>query len=592
VLDSPSDRQPFSNDEKTVHVAHDGAIFNREGIKKQLELKGHPLRTRTDAELILHLYEEFAEGCFERLRGLFAVAIWDERRGQLTLARDRLGQKPLFYTHDQGRFVFASEVKAILALDGTAAEMDYESLYHYLSLRFVPPPRTMLRGIRKLPPAHVLVYRPGALQVSRYWDLSFRKKTGLPEDALIEGAREKLQETVASHLVSDHPVGAFLSGGLDSSLIVAAMSRSLGGPFSTFSVGVDAPEFNELPYAREVSNCFGTRQFETSAKADLIELLPAMIWHLDEPSDPVAASKFLASRLASREVKVVLGGDGGDELFAGFDRYFGVGLVSRYRRVPAMVRRFLIGPLLSRIPVSLGYDSTVLKLRWIHQLSRAETDAERFAEAVCFFRFNRAAKQALLSDSAWRTVDHLSSSSLLVDQISWSDAEDSVERMMYADYMLRLSDHSLMLTDRLGMAHGVEVRSPLVDHELVEYLATFPVALKIRGRQRKYIARRIAEEELPSSVVRRKKRGFRFPLGSWFAHELHPWLRRLLLGSHFVSSGIFRRETVECILQEHRTRRADHHVRLWMLMNLELWHRIVVQRQSPSDVMEQIRDDA
>jgi asparagine synthase (glutamine-hydrolysing) len=589
VLDPRHGGQPLSNEQGDILVVHNGEIYNHESLRQMLQKKGHVFSTRTDTEVIAHLYEELGERCVEQLRGMFAFALWDTRREQLVLARDHLGQKPLFYSHERNELLFASEIKAILAVRHGPAAIDDESLHHYLSLRFFPAPHTPVSGVRKIPPAHVLVYRDGAIEVSRYWKPSFRDKLSLPDALFVDGLRDKLGETVATHLTSDVPVGAFLSGGLDSSLIVAMMAKAITEPFPTFSVGTRDPEFNELPYAREVSKRFDTRQFETWAEMDVIELLPHMIWSLDEPSDPVAASKYLASRLAAKHVKVVLGGDGGDELFAGFDRYFGVQSVDLYLRIPQILRQRLFHPLIGMVPESFGYDSVAQKLRWVRQISARSNIAERFAEAVCFFRFNHDGKRQLLTDDIWQCVEHVDSSSLIVGQFEECDADEPIDCMVYADYMLRLPEHSLMLTDRLSMAHGLEVRSPLVDHELVEYVAKFPIDLKIRRRQRKFIQRKIAAEELPVRIAKRKKRGFRFPLASWFGKELYPFLHSVLPASAFVREGLFRKDVVLRLLQEHRERRVDHHVRLWMLLNLQIWYELVVERREPEAVGEWLR---
>jgi asparagine synthase (glutamine-hydrolysing) len=589
VRDPQGGRQPISNEDESIWVVHNGEIYNYAQLRKSLEHKGHVFRTQTDTEVIVHLYEEFGERCPEKLRGMFAFALWDKNRHRLILARDHLGQKPLFYSQVGGQLVFASEVKAIVSAQSTLSDIDYESLQHYLSLRFIPAPGTMLRQIKKLPPAHVLVYEDGSTSLSRYWDLSFRKKLPSTEAELIEGLREKLRETVASHVISDVPVGAFLSGGLDSSIIVAMMAKSLSPQFPTFSVGVEDTEFNELPYAREVSRYCGTKQVETCAKVDIIGLLPHLIWSLDEPSDVVGASKYLASQLASTQVKVVLGGDGGDELFAGFDRYSAVSLVDYYARIPQFVRQIFFNPIISRIPASFRYESIAEKLRWVRQVSALPSVAERFAEAVCFFRFNHGDKHALLSDRVWQEVSHIDSSDLIVNLIASSQADDPIDQMVYTDYMMRLPEHSLMLTDRLGMAHGVEVRSPLVDHELVEYVARFPVRMKIRGKQRKYAQRKVAERELPAVIADRKKRGFRLPLASWFGNELYPFLHRFRSESQCVREGILRKDTVLRLLEEHRDRHIDHHVRLWMLLSLEVWFRLVIQGSEPASVAESIK---
>lgn len=591
VIDHAAGVQPLSNELGTVWAVHDGAIYNHRSLRKDLENKGHRFRTRSDAEVIVHLYEEFGERCVERLRGMFSLALWDEERERLLLARDRLGQKPLFYTLSDGDLLFASEVKALIAARPRLREVDYTAVHHYLSMRFVPAPRTMLRDVLKLPPGHVLVYGKGECRVSRYWEPSFRSKLELPERELFDLARAKLRETVSAHLAAEVPVGAFLSGGLDSSLIVAMAVKSVGKGFPTFSVGVAHDEFNELPFAREVARRFGAQQHETWAEHDLLGILPTVIWHLDEPSDPVAATKYVGAQLASQHVKVVLGGDGGDELFAGFDRYRGVRLASYYAWLPRWVRHGPIERLIQRLPVSFGYGSLVKKLRWFQRVASVDGTAERFAEGIFFFRFSHAQKQELWSGDIWEEVKDRQSSELIVEQVERSDAADPMERMLHADYVMRLPEHSLMLTDRLGMAHGVEIRSPLVDHELVECLASFPVNMKVRGREAKYIERRIADTELPRRVARRGKRGFRLPLASWLGEQLHPTLQRMFDESELIRDGIFRRSAVERLLEEHRTRRADHDVRLWMLVNLELWYRVVARGQAAPDVGEWVKKD-
>jgi asparagine synthase (glutamine-hydrolysing) len=311
-----------------------------------------------------------------------------------------------------------------------------------------------------------------------------------------------------------------------------------------------------------------------------------MIWHLDEPSDPIAVCMFHAAELAARHVKVVLGRDGGDELFAGFDRYLGLLHLDRYSAVPTLIRQRLISPLLARLPDSFTYKSLTQKLRWINQLSGLAGDGERYAEATCFFRFNHQEKRSLLNDDLWREVGHLNSAEVIVKPFRQENAANLVDRMLYTDLMTRLPEHSLMLTDRMTMAHSLEARSPFLDHTLVEYLAAFPSNLKIRGRQLKYILRRAAADYLPKPIVRREKQGFMFPIAYWFQHELRGFIGRFLLDSYFVRAGLFKRETVLSLLAEHQSNRVDHHVRLWMLLNLELWYQITIEQRSVESVRE------
>jgi len=589
VIDVAEGQQPVCNQDHTIYVVHDGAIINYRQLRRDLEAAKHAFRTQTDAEVIVHLYEELGADCVNRLRGPFALALWDAKRHRLLLARDQLGHKPLFYLIDGETLLFASEPKALLAIRPNARQMDYDALHDYLSLRFLPAPLTMLRGIRKLPPAHVLLYDSGAIRVSRYWDLSFRNKSATRDARQVEALRETLRETVAHYMIGDVPVGAFLSGGLDSSLIVAMMAKCGSTDFATFLVRSEDPRFDELPYAEAVSRRFHTRLLETTARTDLMDLLPAIVWHLDEPSDPVAANKFLASSLASREAKVVLGGDGGDELFAGFDRYYGVLFLNQVAAVAAPLAR-LLGPVIDRLPAGFGYTSTTEKLRWVRRVARVRGVAESFAEGVCFFRFNEPAKHALYSDDVRRRMGQRDSRAPLVNAFDSSDAEHPLERMLYTDYTTRLPEHSLMLNDRLGMAHGVEIRCPLADHQLVSYVANLAIGMKFRARQPKYLARKLGEDELPASILRRRKAGFRVPLAAWFAGDLYFLLEKVLLESRFAAAGIFRAETMAQLLREHRERRTDHSVRLWMLLNLEIWYRLVMEEQSPESVRQWIRD--
>ncbi len=584
IIDLPGGHQPLCNEDGTVWIVYNGEIYNYERLRGDLETKGHVFRTHSDTEVIVHLYEELGEHCVVKLSGMFAFAIWDEPAQKLVLARDRIGQKPLFYAQDGEDFLFASEVKAILAVLRSPRDIDYESLHHYLSLRFIPSPHTMLQQVKKLAPAHILVHKAGQTTIRRYWDLSFEPSLNLPEAEILDGLREKLKRAVDSHLVSDVPLGAFLSGGMDSSMIVATMAKSLKVPFNTFAVGVKEQSFNELPYARLVAERFGTRHIERFVGSDLIATLPKIIWQLDEPSDPIAACTFHAAELAAGHVKVVLGGDGGDELFAGFDRYWGMLHVERFTRVPAIVRQRIIGPAIECIPDSYSYKSITQKLRWVNQLSQFSDAGRRYAAATCFSRFSHQGKRALFSDHLWSQVADLDSGAVIATHFDGANAADLLGRMLYVDYMTRLPEHSMMLTDRMAMAHGLEVRSPFLDHELVEYMAAVPSRMKIRGRELKYALRKVAADHLPDQIIRRKKQGFMFPVAHWFRNELSPFVERFLLESHFAQQGVFQKETVLQLVRDHRLNRMDNHVRLWMLLNLELWHQLYIQRQDLSQV--------
>ncbi len=589
IIDLGGGRMPICNEDESIWIVFNGEIYNYKYLRQYLLTKGHVFKTNSDTEVIVHLYEEFGERCVDKLSGMFAFAIWDIPRQKLFLARDRIGQKPLFYAQVGNDFLFASEVKAILAANELKPEIDYESVHHYLSLRFIPAPCTMICQIKKLPPAHYLVFQEGAVKVSRYWDLSFREKFNLSEDALLDGLKEGLKKAVESHLVSDVPVGAFLSGGMDSSMVVAMMAQGLSAPFNTFSIGVKEQDFNELPYARMVAERYGTCHIEQCVEANLITLLPKIIWHLDEPSDPIAACMFHAAELASRHVKVVLGGDGGDELFAGFDRFLGLGQINHYTLIPSLIRQKIIGPIIGLAPDSFTYKSLTQKMRWVHQLSSLSSHGERYAEATCFFRFNHQDKELLFSGALWRQVGHLNSAKIIVEQFDKANADDLIDKMLYADFMTRLPEHSLMLTDRMTMAHGLEARSPFLDHSLVEFLAAFPSDLKIRGRELKYILRKLADEYLPEKIVHRQKQGFMFPVAYWFRNELYGFVKSFLVDSYFVKQGLFKKESVLRLLEDHRNSRVDNHVRIWMLLNLEIWHQMYIEQNDVESVEERMR---
>ena len=589
IIDLQSGKQPISNEDGTIWIVYNGEMYNYPALRHELEAKGHLFRTHSDTEAIVHLYEEMGERCVERLSGMFAFAIWDERQQKLLLARDRIGQKPLFYSQEGAQLFFGSEIKAILALHPRVPELDPLAMHDYLSLRFIAPPRTIFKHIRKLPPAHTLVFQNGQIKLRQYWQLSFREKLTLSETEILEALQEQLKRTVDSHMLSDVPVGAFLSGGLDSSMVVAVLARDLGLKPQTFSIGVAESDFDETPYARIVAEQYGTQHTEERVQADLIHSLPKMIWHMDEPSDPIAACMFQAARLASRHVKVVLGGDGGDELFAGFDRYVGNRYIDIYSLMPLALRRSLMGPMLERLPDSFTYKSMTQKLRWVHHLSMQSTAAEQYAEATCFFRFTHQEKQELYGDGLWKELEHINSTRAITVPFNNAEADTLLDRMLYTDFVTRLPEHSLVLTDRMTMAHGLEARSPFLDHELVEFLAKVPADIKVQNNQPKHLMRKLAKDYLPPSILQREKQGFMFPIAYWFRTDLFPFLSNTLTNSHFVKEGWFKKESIENLLNEHRTNRHDHHVRLWMLLNLEIWHQLYIEGAEQENITERLQ---
>jgi len=587
IIDLSHGHQPIANEHETVWIVFNGEIYNYRELRAELVARGHRFRTESDTETIVHLYEEKGEDVVDDLRGMFAFALWDTRRRRLLLARDRFGQKPLFYRFTGRRLLFGSEIKTILAVLDEPPPLDLDSLDDYLTIRYVPSPRTMLQGIAKLPPGHTLVLDAaatsaekgtGSLRTRKYWTLRYGPKLSLSERDAVHETRERVREAVDSHMISDVPLGAYLSGGMDSSLIVAMMSQIAPDPVMTFSIGVKEADFNETPYAREVAERWKTSHFEEIVSPDLVALLPRMVHHLDEPSDPIAACMYHSAALAARHAKVVLGGDGGDEVFAGFDRYFGFRWVRLYAALPAAVRRALLGPLFGALPDSAGYKNLTQKLRWIHRLSFHE-GGRRYAEATAFFRFGAEGKQGLYEAETARTLLGRDALESIVRGFDEAEADDDLDRMLQADVVTRLTEHSLMLTDRMTMAHSLEGRCPFLDHRLAEWVARLEPNLKMKGKNLKFVMRRASEGLLPPSILRRDKQGFMFPLGYWMKGPLVPVLRHLLAESALVEAGIFRRDAIATLLDEHLAGRADHHVRLWMLLNVEVWYRLYILRE-------------
>ncbi len=526
-----------------------------------------------DARRLGERYRRQGAECFASLRGAFAAAIWDRRRRRLILARDHLGHKPMFHAQTDSGFHFASEARAFTDSGVMPFAVNMEALSHFLSLRFVPAPHSLVRGVAKLAPGHYLVHEDGRSTVHRYWQPSFAHKMTGGLDEVVDALEAKLRETIAAYLPGSGVAGAFLSGGLDSGLIVANMSGILGEPFGTFSLGVEN-DSDEVPMARLVAEKFGTRQHESYPRDDVVRMLPAMIWHLDEPSDMVVVSKYLISRMAAPHADTSLSGDGGDELFAGFMRYLGIRDAQYYGRVPAWLRNRVVGPLARAVGGRRGLYGLPGKVLWLTEVTAAGELPHRYAEAVEYLRFRRPDKKRLFTDEAWGEVAGVDSSELLIERVRESDAEDPIEKLLHTDFLTRLPEHLLMLDDRTGAAHGVDVLCPLADKELVEFATTIPADMKISGRQGKFIERKLAERVLPSEVVNFSKTGWSFPFADLCAGPLQPFLKSVFAESRMIEDGILRRDAVDRIVSEHGRRAVDHHIRIWMLLSLEIWYRM------------------
>ena len=589
IIDLEGGRQPIANEDESVVLVCNGEIYNSPALRRELERRGHRFRTRTDVEVILHLYEEQGTECVRALRGMFAFAIWDRPRRLLVLARDHMGQKPLFYVRRGREMWFASEVKALTRTGVVAPEIDLDGLWHYVSLRFLPDRYSLFRGVTKLPAATVLTFSEGETEEFHYWQPGFRpKRKGGPAD-LVDELDDLLRSTVSMHTLSDVRVGAFLSGGIDSSTVAAMMAGQAREAVPTFSIGVQEQDYNELPFARMVARRYGMEAHERVVRADLIHLIPSMIYHLDEPSDPFGVGVYLVSGLAREHVKVCLGGDGGDESFAGYDRFLGQRLVDLYCLLPAWFRRQVVRRITDRIPESFGYKSLAQKAAWMNEMSLYSA-GERYARSMSFLRFTQDAKQRLFTQAARGRIDDYDSTAKILRYFDADSVDDLVDRMLYTDLMTRMPDHLLSIVDRMSMAHSLESRSPLVDHRVVDFAASLPGDMKLRGRQLKYALKQVAARYLPRELIHRRKQGFGFPLGSWMRTELRDFMGRLFARSRFIERGLFEGSYIRQLLDEHMAGRRNHDFRLWILLNLEIWHRLNLEGMDVGQVGQEIEE--
>ena len=589
IIDLGGGHQPIHNEDKTVWIICNGEIYNYHEIREELMSKGHTFSTKSDSEVVLHLYEEIGERCVDRLRGMFAFAIWDEKRERLFASRDRLGQKPFYYVQRGNEFFFASEIKGLLAFDPSLADVDAESLDQYLSLRIIASPRSMFKGIKKLPPAHVLTFDTvNGLKISAYWTLHYEPKLQGGDEDLIDQMEERIIESIRLHMVSDVPVGAFMSGGLDSTLVVAILMKHVASePIQTFTIGLPYSQFDESPYARMVSERYGTRHHEKIVTPSLLDTLPDLVWHLDEPSDPLSICTYLISKMAREHVKVVLGGDGGDELFGGYDRYYGNRYASYYAMLPAFIRDHLIGPALKRIPDGGWYKSKSHQVKWLHKLSYM-SGSERYARSLSYFYFGPERKESLYGPVMQHVTKTFNPENSIREVFDSADAHDIVDRMLCADSFVRLPDHPVMILDRMTMANSLEARAPLMDHVVAEFAAHLPARMKVRGRSLRYIQYKLAERYLPRKVIDRPKQGFSSALPYMLRNEYRLLFNLYLRDSELAHDGYLKQAAVDRLLGEHETGRVDHGNRLWLLLNSETWYRMFIKGSSTDELYAQI----
>lgn len=578
VIDLVTGHQPMHNEDGTIWITLNGEIYNHEEIRAVLEQKGHSYFSRSDTETIVHAYEEYGKDCVQKLNGMFAFAIWDSSKDMLLLARDRLGQKPLYYSINDERLIFASEIKSILEYPDVEREIDIEALSLYLTFLYVPAPWTMFKGIKKLPPGHLLTCKGREIQIEKYWDVVYRSPDTRDEGYYIEEIRRKLTKSVERRLMSDVPLGAFLSGGVDSSVVVGLMSRIMDQPVDTYSVGFDAsiggsPKFNvDLEHARLVAKHFGTNHhvIVISKNAALEELLPKLVWQLDEPlSNPTIIPTYLVAKLAKESVTVTLSGDGGDELFGGYSRYTSDKMVSYYRRIPGLLRDKILTPLIYRTPMPQ-------RLKKLAEKASLPLGAERYL--TWWTVFSPGEQASLFTNSLVNRVENALSDKVVSSYVDNVDTGSFQDKLSYTDLKMWIAEESNMRMDKMSMLASVEARAPFLDHELVEFAATIPFSLKIKGLSTKYILKKAFSEMLPKAIIERGKWGFFCPASSWLRDSVRDLTLQVLSQASIESAGLFNYDYVDSLVQRHLNREEYNLNRVWALLTFQLWYEIYINQ--------------
>ena len=579
IIDLVTGDQPIFNEDKSVAVVLNGEIYNFLELRERLGAQGHLFATSGDTEVIVHLYEELGPACIEHLDGMFGLAIWDASARRLVLARDRLGKKPLYYCLGDGVISFASELGALLESPDVPRQLDLAAIDAYLAYRYVPSPMSAFAAVHKLAPAHRLVYENGRAHVGRYWQLDFAAKGQFDsDDEAFEGVREHLRRAVRRRMISDVPLGAFLSGGVDSAAVVAAMAEASSEPVKTFSIGFRS-ELDERPLARLVAQRFATDHHELVVEPDAVEILPQIVRHHGEPfADATSVPTFYLAQMTRQHVTVALNGDGGDEAFGGYNRYQAALLAKRLSRLPGPVRR-TAAALAAQLPTKGQIDSWRMRARRLGETLALDQAGLHFAYMT--------ALQGLRRERLYTPefVAELGPSMVEADfRALWerTTATGSLDRMLEVDTLTYLPDDLLAKVDIATMAHSLEGRSPLLDHELMQFAASLPERLKVNGRQKKVALRRAMDGIVPDEILGAPKRGFQPPLAEWLRGDLREYARQVLLDPSSRARGYFRTDAVSKLLDEHGTGSADNSQGIWTLLVLELWHREFVDRAPPS----------
>jgi asparagine synthase (glutamine-hydrolysing) len=588
IIDLEGGHQPIHNEDRTIWVVNNGEIYNYQRLRRMLIDRGHRFETNSDTEVLVHLYEEYGEDFLSHLEGMFAIALWDAKQSKLILARDRIGIKPLYYWSNNGGVAFASEIKSIITLPGYTVAVDPETLAEYSGIGYAVAPKTIFAGIQKLPPASVLIWQNNQFKISQYWSPPTETDETVGYEEWAERILHEFQRSVKDHMVSDVPVGAFLSGGVDSSAVVSLMGDSSSQDLSTYSIGYRggqaAEYYNELPYAREVAEGLGTRHSEIEVQPNVADLLPKLIWHLEEPiSDSAIMTTYLVSELAAKSVKVILSGVGGDELFAGYNRYLGDHYNQKYQKVPRWCRNHVLPQLANLLPS--GRQNRLM------DLSRY---AKRFINASDMDWRERYRYFLAIADDD--VVDNLLKQGSTTNTNGFSIAasnessDDELLRLFRIDWQTQLSENLLLLTDKMSMAVSLECRVPFLDHRLVELAATIPARHKLPNGRLKGLLKDSLKGVLPDSIINRRKRGFGAPVGVWFKQELIPLRNELLSRRTVDDRGLLDSKTVANICADHDRGREDYTDLILVMMNLEIWSRLFLDGKSHADVSGELTE--
>jgi asparagine synthase (glutamine-hydrolysing) len=576
VIDlSPAGRQPMATADGQLTVTFNGEIYNFKTLREELLSRGHQFRSHSDTEVILAAYREWDVDCLQRLHGMFALALWDANRRRLFVARDRAGKKPLHYRVDADGLAFASEPKSFLAERSFGPRADLEAMSAYLTLQYVPSPMSAFQDVRKLPPAHYLTVEDGQVTVKRYWKVSYAQKRTISEEDAAAELLARLRNAVRARLISDVPLGAFLSGGIDSSGVVALMAELSTGPVKTFSIGFEESAFDELPYARLVAQQYGTEHHEFVVRPAAAEIVPKLVWHYNEPyADASGIPTFYLSQLARSHVTVALNGDAGDENFAGYRRYLTPAAAARFQNLPDAVRE-AVHAVAGAVPVPPRSGSILYRgKRWLRRV--ADSPIGQYTRRVTMF--DDDLKRELCAPEFLATAGD-AAALCLDDAFNSSDADALLDALLDVDVSYYLPDCLLVKVDIATMAYGLEGRSPMLDHEFMEFAASLPPELKLRGDTTKYILKRALRPLLPPEILDRPKQGFSVPIAKWLRSDLREMTDDLLLDGRLAARGYFRRGAVERLLDEHQRGVADWHTQLWTLLMFESWHRTFIDER-------------